>query len=284
MRIARLVALGAVLGGLLFANAPVGAGTSSGAPEPTESIKATVKKLKRALKSTSCQARGQVLRHSSGRVDPAAPSVPVVPSTPFTTTECADIAAFAAQVHDFKPKRSMEYGTGALIEGTLDGEPYAMTFVLDVDGKWRAIAAGTMARQIGTSPTLDFGTSASAFVTAVASGDCLASWAYLTADSPYVTSRFNAGGSVKWCADVAASLSTGSGRLFDLIAAPAAPEELGSTLHTAFYGIELPSGRYVTLVLFSQLGGITDHLDPGVFDYVTSRAPSPSVTTTTTPP
>jgi hypothetical protein len=275
-RLAGLVASVALLAGMVAADpGPARARSSTVAPEPLEPIKGAVKRLKKALRTPDCQLRGQVLLHSSNRVHPTTPGAAVVPTTAFSAQECADIAAFAGRLHDFKPKRWNELGTAAIVDGKLDGQPFTVTFVLDVDGRFRAVGAAPMPAQIGTTATLDYATSAQAFVTAIATGSCLASWVYLAADSPYVTSRLDTGGATQWCADVAASVATGSGRLFDLASATSPPELLGSTLDLAFFGVDLPSGRYVTLVMVSQPTGVTDHLTPGVFDYVTSRAPTP---------
>src|SRR5687767_7097376 len=120
------------------------AGAGSGVPAAKETVQKTVKRLKKALRSGKCQALGKVLRHSSGRVNANDPAKPVKPSAKFNPEECDALDEFAGALDGFEPKKSKEYGTGALVEGTVGEDNVVMVFALDVDGKWRAISSGPL--------------------------------------------------------------------------------------------------------------------------------------------
>jgi hypothetical protein len=273
MRLGRLLAITFLLAGLVGFTSPSTVGAGPTAPEPKESIKATVKRLKQALKSGSCQSLGKVLRHSSSRVDPDVPTQPVKPKTKFSTTECEQIETFAATLEGFKPTKQKAFGTGAIVEGAKDDLSFVVTFALDVDGKFRAVGAGQLEPQIGTETDLDLDASITAWLAAVAAGDCNETWRLFTVDSVYVTARFP-GGVTQWCTDFSAALGAATGRLFDLSqAAGATPTQLAALKDVGIYGIALPSGRYVTIILFSEPGAVEDHANPGVFEFVSSRLP-----------
>ncbi len=273
MRFSRPLVLAVLVTGLLGLVGPGGVGAGPTAPEPKESIKATVKRLEQALKSGKCQPLGKVLRHSSSRVDPDAPGDAVKPTKRFSPDECEQIETFATTLEGFKPTTPREFGTGALVEGTQAGKSFVMTFALDVDGKWRAIGGGQLDPQIGTDTELDFDASITAWLAAVAAADCNEAWRLLTADSVYVTTRFP-GGVTQWCTDFTAAISGATGRLFDLSQAPGVvPTQHAALKDIGIYGIPLPSGRYMTIVLMSEPGVVEDHANPGIFDFVTSRPP-----------
>ena len=272
MRLGRWLAI-AVLAttGVGITDLPAGAGT--GVPEAKQSIQKTVKQLKKSLKSGKCQALGKVLQHSSARANPNDPAKPVKPSTKFTSDECSSISKFADGLDGFRPEKSQAYGTGAIVQGTKDGDPFVMVFALDVDGKYKAVSSGPLTPQIGTTSTLDYDGSITAWLTAIKTANCNESWRTFTVDSPYVTSRANAGGATKWCTDVKASVDRGSGRVFDLVGDTEDPEQFGALQDIAFYGIQTASGRYVTVIMFSEPGAEAEHANPGVFEFVSSRLP-----------
>jgi hypothetical protein len=146
-------------------------------------------------------------------------------------------------------------------------------FALDVDRRWRAVSAGPMPIQIETTSTADYQGSATSWLEAIKSANCQESWRLFTVDSPYVTARASTGGVNTWCTDVQAAAQRGSGRVADLVAATEQPQQLGATLDVAFFGVNTPSGRYITIILLTEPGAEAEHANPGVFEFVTSRAP-----------
>lgn len=267
LAIAVLATTGAGISGL-----PASAAT--GVPEATQSIQKTVKQLKKALKSGKCQVLGKVLQHSSNRVDPNEPAKPVKPTAKFTPDECTSIKKFADGLDGFKAQKSQAYGAGAIVQGTKDDAQYVITFALDVDGKYRAVSAGPLGAQIGTTTTLDFDGSLTAWLAAVKSSSCPEIWRLLTADSPYVVSRAFAGGADKLCTDLTASIQRASGRTYDVSQATATPTEFAALQDIGIYGLETPSGRFVTIIMYSEPGAEATHANPGVFEYVTSSSPT----------
>lgn len=261
--------------------ATTGAGTTglpasaaSGVPEAKQSIQTTVKQLKKALKSGKCQALGKVLQHSSNRVNPNDPAKPVKPTAKFTPDECTAIKKFADGLDGFKAQKAQAYGTGAIVQGTKGDSQFVITFALDVDGKYRAVSSGPLGGQVGTTTTLDFDGSLSAWLAALKSSNCPEIWRLFTADSTYVTSRAFGGGADKLCTDITASIQRASGRTYDVSQATAAPTEFAALQDIGIYGLETPSGRFVTIILFSEPGAEAVHANPGVFEYVTSANPT----------
>jgi hypothetical protein len=271
MRLGRMLAIATLVTGLVGLVGVPDAGAA--VPEAKEKIQATVKRLKKALKSGKCQALGNVLRHSSGRANPDDPSKPVKPSTKFTAEECTSLDEFATALDGFTPKKSKEYGTAALVEGTKGEDNVIITFALDVDGKWRAISSGPLATQIGTTSTLDYNGSLTSWLDAVKNGNCQEVWLRFTVDSPYVTSRASSGGVTKWCTDFQGAVDRGSGRIYDLVAATDPPQQFAKLQDIGIFGIELISGRYITILMLSEPGAEAEHANPGVFEFVTTRQP-----------
>ena len=273
VRLGRMFAIVLLIIGLVGVTNLSGAGAGSGVPEAKEKIQATVKKLKKALRSGKCQALGSLLVHSSNRSNPNDPAKPVKPKKKFTPEECDGIEQAASDLDGFKPKKSKEFGTAALVEGTQGEDTLVIVFALDVDGRWRRIGSGPMPTQIDTTSTLDYNGSLGSWLAAIKGGNCQESWLRFTVDSPYVAARASAGGVTKWCTDVKAAVDRGSGRVFDLVAATDPPQQFAALQDIGFFGIELISGRYVTILMFSEPGAEAEHANPGVFEFVTSRAP-----------
>ena len=281
MRFVRMLVTVTLAAGLAGFATPSLAGAAP--PEADTSVKATWKKLQKALKKGDCeQLAKNFLLHTSLRSSRGTPPEPATPDTPISDEECTNTEEFASSLEGVKLKKFKEFGSGAIGEGTSpDIEPgtkFVLVFLLDQDGKWKAFYGGQFDPQIGTEPAedLDWDAAANGFVESLRANDCEQVWFHFTADSAYVTTRAQTGGATKLCEDLQTSVATGVGRTYDLVNSTGELDPLGGTADMAFYGFEAESSRYITVVLFTAVPGtpgVDEHSDPGVYEYVTSRAP-----------
>jgi hypothetical protein len=284
---AALVAVGLIgaAAGVAGATAAAAKGGQARPPKPEQSIESVISGFEKALASGDCEELGRYTLHSTLRTNSADPAASVKPDTPPTSQECDGVEEVRGVLKGFKAKRSKQFGTAAIVEGTGTHVPDLsdVTFwTVDVDGKWRVIFSGWgWEHQLGAKPDreLDFDATAKDFVDGFRAKDCRAIWKAWNVSSPSVTNR---PGVDDWCQDFADGLALGAGKAYDLSRVKANPKRLGGTHDVVFYGLPFQNGRYLTLMVGAQrLGGTVDltsddeaeHSDPGIVQYVTNRLP-----------
>ena len=259
-----------------------GAARPAATPEAKTSVKATWKKLEKAIKRGGCERLAPYVVHTSARPLRGTPPKPATLDTPLSDQECENAESFAEAIEEFELTKFEEFGTGAVGEGTAPDittpNKAVVVFLLDQDRRWKAYYAGEFDPQVGTEPSesVDWAATANGFVEAFRAGDCDALWRYFLADSSYVTTRENTGGVDKLCTDIETAVATGQGRTYDLRQSTEELEDLGGTQDIGFWGLELENGRYLTFLLFTSNEAadvIGRHADPGVYEFVTTRPP-----------
>lgn len=210
-------------------------------PEPVEPISAMVEPLNAAIEAESCRQYVALVTSLAREGEE--------PGAPPQRGECAVFERGPLRVLEgARFDESAEYGTGAVIEGTIDdadGTRSVVTlWIVDRDGRFRVSYAADGVSQLGTEPDPEARPeeAATEFVDAIRAGDCDALKPVLNPDGRLVQST---GGPDAACETVI------GGALFApaLDATPDAEAvELGATGNYAFYGVAT-SVAYFTLVL-----------------------------------
>jgi hypothetical protein len=173
---------------------------------------------------------------------------------------CQAIQGTLDVLHRFEPGDSAEFGTGAVIDGTLDSKNIALTAALD-DTKHFTLTGITEKRaQIDTEPApeVNFEAPVAALVRALRDDDCT------SAHASFATISRLAYASLKqFCSVFEDNFMTDpSGLGARLQADPTAePEDLGGTRDTHFFGLATSPAGYRTIFVGTVGGG-----DPFVLD------------------
>ena len=253
------------------------AGDVAGAPTPKEPLEAVLPRFERAVEAGTCRALWRYAAASSTR-GPGA-----LPDDAPRAADCRQMARIRQSVRGFRATDSAEFGTTGVADGRgrglREGEVLTTAWTLDTDRSWRLVLAGAFDPQVGEKPkaSTDFDGHAQRWVEAAKKGKCDVMWRFTDAQSRFVVARD--GDLAKFCSDVSEAYKQPEGTLKELAEAPnVRPRKLGETLDMAFYGLRLPTGRFVTLVLVTAAEDAPakarrEHRSPGVFDYVTNRKP-----------
>jgi hypothetical protein len=226
-------------------------GKPSGLPRASHPLSQAIEQWERAAAGGDCPTM-RPLEHSRER-----PSG-VPPGAPATAEECRRTAALYREYRGFNATNSREFGTGAVVDGTIGGRNVSTVWALDADGRWHihspALFLPTQAdpdvRQVGTQAPegRQFRQRAEEYIQALRRGDCRASWKSLNPGSPFVIAS---GNSVQdYCRDFTRTLSTRATAFPTLVSRGQAerPRELGATNDFGFFAVKLKDGSVFTLV------------------------------------
>jgi hypothetical protein len=217
------------------------AGDAVAQPEPAQPIETMVEPLNAAVDAGSCEQYVELVTSLAREGNEA--------GGPPRPGECAVAEKGPLRLLEgARFEDSAEFGTGAIIEGTLgagdEARPVVTLWVVDRDGRFRVSYAADGAPQLGTEPAPDARPeeAADGFLEAIRAGDCEALKPLLNPDGRLVTTT----GGVEAACDAVID-----GALFApaLKATPGAePEPLGATVNYAFFGVPTRDA-YFTLLL-----------------------------------
>jgi hypothetical protein len=218
-------------------------------PRPRDSAEVAVRQLMAAVASGDCRRLFDTVLHSTKR-----PTELARRHAPPTRDECAFLRTFARETRGFRPDGpTRAYGTAALAEGHNGRTPYAVVFVLDLDGRWKTAVGSASYPQIGTRPAPGnrFDANVARFVRAARADDCREVFRLLSFDSE-VHERTGSRPAA-FCASLRRPPQDPRSFFVRLKADPAAkPIPLGKTAEFAFYGLALKTGVYYTLFAARQ--------------------------------
>ena len=260
------VGLVIVLAAVVTLPVGVGATVAAKAPKADEPIKKTAAALPDAIASKDCEQEAQYFLHSIAR---ASRNV----SEPVPADECSDVLPYVAELEGLKIDRSKQFGTAAEIEGHIGKNEYVFVFAIDIDGAWRLIAYLPITkREIGSTPLRGAKNAAENFIDAIRDEDCPAVWRSLNRESSYVLA--NPEGEAQFCEGFETALNTPGGRPAEI--ATARDGDLisyGGSRTFAFFGVDLPSGMFITILVAKNAVSDPEHAHPSVLEYATARSP-----------
>lgn len=161
---------------------------------------------------------------------------------------CNSIQGLLALLRAIKVTDSADFGTGAIVDGTVGGKPIAFDAVLDQTRKFKLTGVSMPRHQVNTKPAAraDFEAPATAFVKAVRDGNCRAAYAVLAGFSRLAYSSEN-----QFCSLFKANfLAKPAGLGARLRADPRAKlVDLGGSRDTHFFGLATEPAGYRTIVV-----------------------------------
>lgn len=260
----------------------------SGIPKAKGTLSAAVSRFERRLDTHDCS---QVYTEVNTR-DRALTSRP---GSPGTRAECAGFNP--AGVRSFRSTKTQEFGTAAVVDGTLLNISVAggtrtnlrvsALWMLDTDGQWRhaidtiAIPSPRDPRvgQVGTRPTKAdakrFAQNVANFVRAVQTRDCAGAWRALGSDSRAVVGLRNRMDA--FCRSFREALQRPGSNLAVIAGDKSArPQLLGETLDYGFYAVKPKGGAFVTIVAATDPDQVNPalrrgHVEDGVLNYYRAR-------------
>jgi hypothetical protein len=175
---------------------------------------------------------------------------------------CQAIQGTLDVLHRFEPGDSAEFGTGALIDGTVGGKAIALTAALDQTKHFTLTGIHERKPQIGTeaAPEVNFEAPAAAFVKALRDDDCTAAHA-----SVATISRLAYANLKQFCSVFEENYMTDPSGLGARLQADrsAEPVDLGGTRNAHFFGLATNPAGYRTIFVGTVGGG-----DPFVLDVI----------------
>lgn len=257
-----------VLAAAVMCPLSAGATVTAKVPKPHKSIAKTATAFVDAIESGDCADQARILVHSIHRASGKLNTTP-------GPEDCTNLANYVANLKGLVIDRSQQYGTGALVEGHVANLHFLFAFALDIDGAWRLISYVPTTQQIiGTEPIAGAKQAAKSFVDAVRAKDCPAVWKSLNTESDYVTSNTGPDGESAYCKTFDDALATREGRAAQIAKSRHARLiTFGGTSLYAYFGLDLPSGMFITILVAKNAVGDPAHAQPSVFEYPTARNP-----------
>jgi hypothetical protein len=173
---------------------------------------------------------------------------------------CQAIQGTLDFLHRFDPGDSAEFGTAALIDGTVGGKQVALPAALDQTKRFKLTGINEKKAQIGTeaAPEINFEAPAAALVKALRDDDCTAAHASFATISRLAYANLK-----QFCSVFEDNFMTDPSDLgARLQADPAAkPVDLGGTRNAHFFGLATSPAGYRTIFVGTVGGG-----DPFVLD------------------
>jgi hypothetical protein len=155
---------------------------------------------------------------------------------------------FLEQVRGFEATASMEFGTGAVVDGQVNGEQRSLIWAIDSTGSFKWTGAFLPRHDVGTEPAagVEFAAPAGAFVHAVRNRDCAGAFAQLLGES-----RLAGKDQKSFCSSFATVFTShpeGLGSRLEADSA-AAPVALGTTRDLGFFALATDPNGYRTIVV-----------------------------------
>ena len=245
------------LGGIAYALLSGGGDDETARPEPKRPIEETVERLERAVDTGSCKEFEQFQHDDLGDQKPGT-----------SAADCDLAKKQMAELRNFTPGKSRELGTGAVTDGKLKGEDWAIVWALDSDGLYKIVVYFSVTSpQVGTEPRgNDFDDNAEGFITAVREQDCDGVWRHLHKDSIYVTVRKN--DKQRFCTDLKGAYKAKDGFFRGVVDNPdAEPKRLGATQDIGVFGLQV-AGTYYSVILTDSFQPTPEHENFGVENWV----------------
>jgi hypothetical protein len=224
--------------------------SSSGVPEAAQPVTELVGEIKRLSTSGSCPQVVKVLNQVDLPDPEGGPSA----------DNCQRIQALVDVLHGFEPSDSVEFGTGAVIDGTAGGKEIALTAALDQAKHFKLTATSERKSQIDTeaAPEVDFEAPAAAFVKALRKDDCTSAHAAIAPISRLAYANLK-----QFCSVFEDNfMADPSGLGARLQADPTADLiDFGGTRNAHFFGLATSPAGYRTIFVGTVGGG-----DPFVLD------------------
>jgi hypothetical protein len=173
---------------------------------------------------------------------------------------CQAIQGLLNVLGSFEPDDSAEFGTAAVIQGTIAGKPIALEAALDQTKNFKLTGGSTARQQLDTEtpPDRDFEAPAAAFVKALREDDCKAAHAAFASISRLAYANVK-----QFCSVFEGNfMSDPAGLGARLQADPAAElADLGGTRNTHFFALATEPTGYRTIFV-----GTVAHGEPLVMD------------------
>lgn len=251
-------------------------------PRPAVPLAQTVTEFDAALRTGKCAEIGVFV--TARQRDPKA----ALGSQP-DAKECAELEKFLNPLTAFRPGEHEEFGTAAVVDGTLNDSVATTVWVLDADRRWRIDPTAYVyptpedpdVHSVGTPPRPGnrFAENARAWVAAWRAGECAEAYRLTDPFSAFVAD--NGGSEVGFCRLVTESFAgDGIGRM--LAANPSAePEFLGAVDQYGFSLLRSIDGSLFTIVSIVQATNASSaeraaHENYAVYNIYRARVADPS--------
>jgi hypothetical protein len=223
---------------------------SSTVPEAAQPVTELVGQIERLTTPGDC-AQTVKLIHPADLIEPeGGPSA----------ANCQAIQSLVNGLPSFKPSDSVEYGTGALIEGVSAGNPIVLEAALDQTKNFKLTGGSTRAPQIDTEapPDVDFEAPAAAFVKALRDDDCKSAHAAIAPISRLADANLK-----QFCSAFEGNFTADPSGLGARLKADPNAElvDLGGTRNTHFFALATNPAGYRTIFV-----GTVEHGEPLVLD------------------
>jgi hypothetical protein len=251
-------------------------------PRPAVPLGQTVTEFDTALRTGECAEIGVFV--TARQRDPAA----ALGSRP-DAEECAELEKFLNPLTAFRPGAHEEFGTAAVVDGTLNDSIATTVWVLDADRRWRIDPTAYVyptpedpdVHSVGTAPRPNnrFAENARDWVAAWRAGECAQAYRLTDPFSAFVAD--NGGSEEGFCRLVTESFSgDGIGRM--LAANPSAePQFLGAVDQYGFSLLRSVDGSLFTIVSIVQATNASSaeraaHANYAVYNIYRAKAADPS--------